>query len=476
MNVLWTAEALASAMSARISGAPARDITGVSIDSRTVAPGEAFFAIKGDRVDGHDYVTKALARGAGVAVVAAERLAAMPTGAPLMTVPDVFEALRATARAARARSTAKVIAVTGSAGKTGTKDALKLVLAREGETHASVASFNNHWGVPLSLARLPASARFGVFELGMNHAGEIEPLVKLVRPHVAIITTIEAVHLEYFSGIEAIADAKAEIFLGLERDGTAVLPRDNAQYARLAESARKTKVARVVSFGEHAEADARLLDAALKHDCSTVRANILGDEVTYKVGVPGKHLVMNSLAVLAAAKLAGADLALSALALADLDPPAGRGRRVTLEVPGGQALLIDESYNANPASMRAALEVLGQAPIGSRGRRVAVLGDMLELGTDAADLHRGLAEPLAAANVDTVYCAGPLMRELWDALPAALRGGYAETAEQLESEILTAVRAGDAIMVKGSNGSRMGPIVQALTERFRAPSAADTAV
>jgi UDP-N-acetylmuramoyl-tripeptide--D-alanyl-D-alanine ligase len=476
MNVLWTAEALASAMSARISGAPARDITGVSIDSRTVAPGEAFFAIKGDRVDGHDYVTKALARGAGVAVVAAERLAAMPTGAPLMTVPDVLEALRAAARAARARSTAKVIAVTGSAGKTGTKDALKLVLAREGETHASVASFNNHWGVPLSLARLPASARFGVFELGMNHAGEIEPLVKLVRPHVAIITTIEAVHLEYFSGIEAIADAKAEIFLGLERDGTAVLPRDNAQYARLAESARKTKVARVVSFGEHAEADARLLDAALKHDCSTVRANILGDEVTYKVGVPGKHLVMNSLAVLAAAKLAGADLALSALALADLEPPAGRGRRVTLEVPGGQALLIDESYNANPASMRAALEVLGQAPIGSRGRRVAVLGDMLELGTDAADLHRGLADPLVAANVDTVYCAGPLMRELWDALPAALRGGYAETAEQLESEILTAVRAGDAIMVKGSNGSRMGPIVQALTERFRAPSAADTAV
>jgi UDP-N-acetylmuramoyl-tripeptide--D-alanyl-D-alanine ligase len=459
-----------------LSGGRGGDITGVSIDSRTVAPGDAFFAIKGDRVDGHDYVTKALARGAGVAVIAAERLAAMPTGAPLMTVPDVLEALRAAARAARARSTAKVIAVTGSAGKTGTKDALKLVLAREGVAHASVASFNNHWGVPLSLARLPAGARFGVFELGMNHAGEIEPLVKLVRPHVAIITTIEAVHLEYFSGIEAIADAKAEIFLGLERDGTAVLPRDNAQYARLAESARKTKVARVLSFGEHADADARLLDAALKHDCSTVRANILGDEVTYKVGVPGKHLVMNSLAVLAAAKLAGADLALSALALADLEPPAGRGRRVTLEVPGGQALLIDESYNANPASMRAALEVLGQAPIGSRGRRVAVLGDMLELGTDAADLHRGLADPLVAANVDTVYCAGPLMRELWDALPAALRGGYAETAEQLESEILTAVRAGDAIMVKGSNGSRMGPIVQALTERFRAPSAADTAV
>lgn len=476
MSVLWTSDALASATGARVSGTPAREIAGISIDSRTIQPGEAFFAIKGDRVDGHDYVTKALARGAGVAVVAGEKLAAMPTGAPLLIVDDVLEALRATARAARARSGAKVIAVTGSAGKTGTKDALRLVLAREGETHASAASFNNHWGVPLSLARLPESARFGVFELGMNHAGEIEPLVKLVRPHVAIITTIEAVHLEYFSGIEAIADAKAEIFLGLEPEGAAVLPRDNPQFDRLAQAARKAKVGRVVSFGEHADADARLIDAGLKADCSTVRANILGDDVTYKVGAPGKHLAMNSLAVLAAAKLAGADLALAALALADLEPPAGRGRRLTLDVAGGSALLIDESYNANPASMRAALDVLAQAPIGKRGRRIAVLGDMLELGSDAAALHGELADAVIAASVDAVYCAGPMMRELWDALPAALRGGYAESADQLEPEVLAAVRAGDAIMVKGSNGSRMAPIVKALSERFRAPSAAGTAV
>ncbi|HEX5777709.1 MAG TPA: UDP-N-acetylmuramoylalanyl-D-glutamyl-2,6-diaminopimelate--D-alanyl-D-alanine ligase [Xanthobacteraceae bacterium] len=476
MSVLWTSEALARAMGARVSGAPSHEIKGVSIDSRTIEPGAAFFAIKGDRVDGHDYVTKALARGAGVAVIAAERLAAMPTGAPLLIVEDVLEALRAAARAARARSGAKVIAVTGSAGKTGTKDALKLVLAREGETHASVASFNNHWGVPLSLARLPESARFAVFELGMNHAGEIEPLVKLVRPHVAIITTIEAVHLEYFSGIEAIADAKAEIFLGLEPDGAAVLPRDNPQFARLAEAARKAKVARIVSFGEHPEAGARSIDAGLKADCSTVQARILGDDVTYKVGAAGRHLVMNSLAVLAAAKLVGADLALSALALADLVPPTGRGRRLTLDVGDGDALLIDESYNANPASMRAALDVLAQAPIGKRGRRVAVLGDMLELGPDAAELHRGLAEAVTNAKVDTVYCAGPLMHELWDALPAALRGGYAESADLLEPEVVASVRAGDAIMVKGSNGSRMGPIVRALAERFRAPSAAGTAV
>jgi len=476
MSVLWTLDALASATGARMSGSPVREIKGISIDSRTIEAGEVFFAIKGDRVDGHDYVTKALARGAGVAVIASERLSAMPTGAPLLIVEDVLEALRAAARAARARSSAKVIAVTGSAGKTGTKDALKLVLTREGETHASVASFNNHWGVPLSLSRLPESARFAVFELGMNHAGEIEPLVKLVRPHVAIVTTIEAVHLEHFSGVEAIADAKAEIFLGLEPGGAAVLPRDNAQFDRLAGAARKAKVGRVVSFGEHPDADARLIDTGLKADCSTVQARILGDEVTYKVGAPGRHLVMNSLAVLAAAKLAGADLALAALALADLVPPSGRGRRLTLEVVDGSALLIDESYNANPASMRAALEVLAQAPIGKRGRRVAVLGDMLELGPDAVELHRGLAEAVISAQVDTVYCAGPLMRELWDALPAALRGGYAESADLLEPEVLAAVRAGDAIMVKGSNGSRMGPIVKALSERFRAPSAADTAV
>jgi UDP-N-acetylmuramoyl-tripeptide--D-alanyl-D-alanine ligase len=473
MSALWTLDEFAKATSARIGGSPRAEFSGVSIDSRTLNAGEAFFAIKGDRVDGHDYVASALARQAAIAVVAEAKLPAMPTGAPLAVVPDVLEALRTLGRAARARSNASVIAVTGSAGKTGTKDALRLVLAGEGPTHASTASFNNHWGVPLSLSRLPADARFAVFELGMNHAGEIEPLTKLVRPHIAIVTTIEAVHLEYFSGLEAIADAKAEIFLGLEPEGAAVLPRDNAQFERLARAARAAKVARIVSFGEHGEAEARLLDMALKPDCSTVRADILGDEVTYKLGVPGRHLVLNSLAVLAAARLAGADLAMAAVALAGLVPPSGRGRRLKLEVGGGEALLIDESYNANPASMRAALDVLGQADIGSRGRRIAVLGDMLELGPNAPELHRRLAEAVDETKVDLVFCAGPSMRELWNALPAAARGGYAESAAELEPEVVAALRAGDAIMVKGSNGSRMGRIVQTLSERFRAPTAVD---
>ena len=473
MSALWTLDALKVATAARLSGEPAREFGGVSIDSRTIAPGDVFFAIKGDRVDGHDYVGNALARGAALAVIADEKLAVMPTSAPLVIVPDVLDALRALARAARVRSQAKVIAVTGSAGKTGTKDALALALAREGETHASTASFNNHWGVPLSLARLSETARFAVFELGMNHAGEIEPLAKLVRPHVALVTTIEAVHLEFFKDIEAITDAKAEIFLGVEPEGAAILPRDNPQYARLADAARKAQVGRIVGFGEHKDAEARLLDVALIADCSTVRAHILGDDVDYKVGAPGKHLVLNSLAVLAAVKLAGADLAIAALALAGLVPPTGRGRRIELDLGSGKALLIDESYNANPASMRAALEVLGQAPIGRRGRRIAVLGDMLELGPDAADLHRGLFDAVGAARIDLVFCAGPLMRELWDALPSVVRGGYAETAAELPSELIAAVRVGDAIMVKGSNGSRMGPVVQALMERFHAPAAAN---
>jgi UDP-N-acetylmuramoyl-tripeptide--D-alanyl-D-alanine ligase len=365
------------------------------------------------------------------------------------------------------RADAKVIGVTGSVGKTGTKEALRLALSRSGETHASVASYNNHWGVPLSLARCPASARYAVFEMGMNHAGEIEPLTRLVRPHVAIVTTVAPVHLEFFGSLEAIADAKAEIFSGVERGGAAVINRDNAQFARLADAAGRAGVERIVSFGEHAKADARLLKCALQSDSSTVQARILGADVTYKLGAPGRHVVLNSLAVLAAVSLAGADLALAALALADIKPPVGRGARSTLNLAGGTALLIDESYNANPASMGAALALLGQADIGLRGRRIAVLGDMLELGPRGADLHRELCQSVQASGVDLVFCCGPLMRALWEALPSERRGGYAESSAALESSLLAAIGAGDAVMVKGSLGSRMGLLVKAL-ERLSA--------
>jgi UDP-N-acetylmuramoyl-tripeptide--D-alanyl-D-alanine ligase len=472
---LWTVDAIAAATRAERSGPLPEAITGISIDSRTVKAGEAFFAIKGDSLDGHDFVAAALKQGAVLAVVARQRRDAYGGDAPLIVVDDVLEALRDLAGAARARSSAKIIAVTGSVGKTSTKEALALALTASGETHASAASFNNHWGVPLSLARMAETARYGVFEIGMNHAGEIAPLVRMARPHVAIVTAVEPVHLEFFASVAAIADAKAEIFLGLEPGGAAVINRDNANFARLRQRAQEAGVKTIVSFGEHARAEARLLKCALHPDCSTVEAKILGVPVTYKVGAPGRHLVMNSLAVLAAASLVGADLARAALALAQQAPAAGRGTRLTLELPDGPALVIDESYNANPTSMRAALALLGQARLGPGGRRIAVLGDMLELGPTGADLHRGLADAILHNCVDLVYCAGPLMAALWQALPSPRRGGYADTAAALEPQVVAAVRAGDALMVKASAGSRMGPVVKALVRRHSVPTASEPA-
>ena len=472
---LWTAEAMAAAMHADRQGALPTVITGVSIDTRTVAPGEAFFAIKGDSRDGHDFVKAALAAGA-IAVVARERRAQFAVDAPLLVVDDVLEGLRDLGRAARRRSAARIVAVTGSVGKTSTKEALRLALSADGKTHASVASYNNHWGVPLTLARFPASAKYGVFEIGMNHAGEIAPLAQMVRPHVAIVTTVEPVHLEYFGSVEAIADAKAEIFTGLEPQGVAVLNRDNAQFARLAAAAKAAGVARIVSFGEAEEADVRARRVHLHPAGSVVDAVVLGEEITYKLGAPGRHQVANSLAVLAAVVLSGADLALAALTLAQLQPPVGRGARLSLMMPeGGTALLIDESYNANPASMRAAIALLGQASVGLRGRRIAVLGDMLELGPQSEALHAGLAAALVEADIDLVFCAGPMMHALFEALPSTRRGGYAETAARLESVLASLLRAGDAVMVKGSLGSKMGPVVKALTRAFPVSAAAEDA-
>ena len=415
----------------------------------------------GDR-DGHQFVTAALAGKAGLAVVAADRRDQFPADAPLLVVPDVLAALRDLAGAARLRTHAKVIGVTGSVGKTSTKEALRLALAKDGETHASVASYNNHWGVPLSLARCPASARYVVLEMGMNHAGEIAPLSRLARPDVVLITTIAPVHLEFFGSLTKIADAKAEIFLGLKWDGVAILNRDIPQFAHLQRHASEAGVSRVVSFGEHAKADARLIKCALQPHCSTVQADILGTGLTYKIGAPGRHMVLNSLAVLAVAALVGADLALAALALAELKAISGRGAPIDLDLPGGHALVIDESYNANPASVDAALALLGQAPVGTQGRRIAVLGDMLELGPQGKALHRGLVAPVEANSVDLVFCCGPLMHSLWQALPASRRGGYAEDSAALEAQVVPAIRAGDVVMVKGSLGSRMAPIVKAL--------------
>jgi UDP-N-acetylmuramoyl-tripeptide--D-alanyl-D-alanine ligase len=470
---LWTFDALVASTGGRSIGARPDAVTGISIDSRTIASGDAFFAIKGDTHDGHDFVSTALARGASTAVVAESRLAGLGRNRGSLTiVADVLDALRRLGIASRARSRAGIAAVTGSVGKTTTKEMLAAALAAEAPTHSSPASFNNHWGVPLTLARMPESARYGVFEIGMNHAGEIEPLVKMVRPHVAVITTVDPVHLEFFSDVKAIARAKAEIFLGVEKGGAAVLNRDNPHFSLLAKLAEEAGVERIVGFGEHKKADLRLETLKLKENCSCVSASILGEPVSYKLGAPGRHLVQNSLAVLGAVSLLGGDLARAMLVLAGLHAGRGRGERHTLRLRAGTATLIDESYNANPASMRAAIALLGQTQPGKNGRRIAVLGDMRELGKDATKLHAGLASPLVEAGVDTVFAAGPLMGALWDKLPGEMRGTYAASAAELEPALVKALAEGDVIMVKGSNASRMGPLVESLKARFALVKAA----
>ncbi|MBY0611478.1 MAG: UDP-N-acetylmuramoylalanyl-D-glutamyl-2,6-diaminopimelate--D-alanyl-D-alanine ligase [Beijerinckiaceae bacterium] len=467
-SALWTGEALQHIPDVRIAGVMPAAISGVSIDTRTLQPGDLFVAIKGDRLDGHDYVERAFEAGATVALIAEDQSARFSgkfadVGA-LMMVPDPLAALQALGRAARTRMAGRVLAVTGSVGKTSTKEAMLHILSKQGRTHASVASYNNHWGVPLTLARMPQDSDFGIFEIGMSAGGEITPLTKMVRPHVALITAVEAVHLASFSGVEGIADAKAEIFLGLEPGGTAILPRDNPHYERLLRHAREAGAAHIVTFGEHAEADARLVDVALQPGFSSVEALINGKPIIYRLGAPGRHMVLNSLAILAAVEALGADLAQAGLALASFAPAVGRGSRATLKIKTGSFVLLDESYNANPASMKAAFDVLGRAATSGKGRRIAVLGDMLELGPQAEMLHRNLLEPLKSSGIDLVFACGPLMKALFDALPAALQGGYALNSEALEQSVSSQVQPGDVVMVKGSNGSKMGLIVKSLKE------------
>ena len=457
---LWTAKDFLAATGGEATG-KLPDVTGISIDTRTLEPGDAFFAIRGERLDGHDYVKAALEKGASCAVIEAGRAAEFADAGCVIGVPDVLNALEDAGKAARARSGAKIIGVTGSVGKTGTKEALRLVLAPSGEVYASAASHNNHWGVPLSLSRFPTSAQFGVFEMGMNAPGEIGPLSRMVRPQISIITTVEPVHIGFFKSVEQIADAKAEIFEGTEPGGTAVLNRDNAQYKRLKKAAKGAGL-KIVSFGEHEKADVRLAECICQPDFSAVTADILGDLVTYKIGAPGRHLVQNSLAVMAAVKLTGGDLARAALAYSGLHAPKGRGARMKIGDERCPALLIDESYNANPASMRAAIANLALAPVEAGGRRVAVLGDMLELGPDEGALHAAIADHPAMAAIHTVHCVGPRMRALWDALPAHKRGDWRATAKEMAEAAHHIADAGDVVLVKGSKGSKVSIVVDAL--------------
>lgn len=456
---LWTAEEVAQATGGRLTGDWAA--MGVSIDSRTLETGDLFVALKGPSFDGHDYAGKAIKAGAAAAMVH-RRADGIDESDPLIIVDDSFAALWRLGTAARERSHARLIAVTGSVGKTGTKEALRLCLEPQGLTSASVGSFNNHWGVPLSLARMQRDADYGIFELGMNHAGEISELTALVRPHVSIITNIEPAHLGNFDSITGIADAKAEIFEGMDANGCAVLNRDNALFHHLRDKAEAAGLSRIITFGRHQEADARLIEESLHATCSGVKAVIRGVELDYCIAMPGAHWVMNSLAVLAAIGAAGADMTAAAAQLANLRPLKGRGERHSIETQGGSFKLIDDSYNANPTSMRASLEVLGRSSLGENGRRIAVLGDMLELGDQSAEMHASLAAPLQENGVDLVFTCGPDMAALHEALPKTLRGAHAEDSKALAGAVVQAVKPGDSVLVKGSLGSRMALVIDAL--------------
>lgn len=449
---IWTLESLAAAAEGRLVGAaPGTPVGGISIDTRTLQPGDAYFAIKGVSMDGHQFVPAALEKGAAAAVVNHG-----DTAPAIVVEGDVLGALARVGVAARGRlrPDVPVVGVTGSVGKTGTKEMLRLAFGPG--THAADASYNNHWGVPLTLARTPAEASAGIYEIGMNHAGEITPLTKMVRPTIAIITTVAAVHLEFFPSVEAIADAKAEIFAGLEPGGTAILPADNPHFARLL-AAAEAAGARILTFGGE-EADVRLVS----FDAQTGRAMaaVLGTQVAFTIH-GGAHIARNALAVLAALHAAGRPL-VDIAALEAWQAPKGRGRRVTMTVGEGEIVVLDEAYNANPSSMGAAIRMLGETPA---KRRIAILGDMLELGPTSPELHRGLVPFLVEADARIVHTVGPMMMHLAESLPVERRGIHAVNAEDFVTA-LPALEPGDAVLVKGSNAMGLSRVVDAIEVRY----------
>jgi len=454
MSPLWTAAEIAEATSGAAQGD--FDVCGATFDSREVGPGDLFIALKGEATDGHRFVDQAFAAGASGALVSE------PVSHPHVRARDTVQALNDLARASRARMSGRVVGITGSVGKTGTKEALFAALERSapGRTHRSVKSYNNHTGVPLSLARMPRGARYGVLEMGMNHKGELSALTRLVRPHVAIVTEIAPAHRAFFSSDAAIAEAKGEIFEGLEPDGIAIVPFDSPHRDRLIGAARG-HAARILTFGTGEGADARAAYVVRgPRGGSMVTAQLPGAALSYTISQPGAHWVANSLAVLLAVQAVGGDLGQAGLALADLGGLKGRGARHLLALEGGEALLIDESYNANPASMAATLKVLGEEEVS--GRRIAVLGSMRELGPDSDDFHAGLAGPLEDAHVDYAILVGPEMEALAKALGGLVKMAHVPDAAAAIPLARNAIGPGDALLVKGSNSVGLAALVDAL--------------
>jgi UDP-N-acetylmuramoyl-tripeptide--D-alanyl-D-alanine ligase len=465
--VLWTREALSALFQTQNPLLPAF-FYGISIDTRTLSPGDLFFALSGLHRDGHEFVEKAFASGAGAAVVARAHAASCALHGPVFVVDDTLVALQNLGRASRLRSRAKIAAITGSVGKTSTKEMLRLALNAccPGGVHASQDSYNNHWGVPLSLGRMPAESTFGIFELGMSAPGEIAALTALVRPHVALLTRIAPAHLAFFPSIEAIADAKGEIFQGVEEGGAAVLNRDDPYYERLKNHALENSVGRILTYGIARSADLCVEEMHATSYEVRVHARLFGESVCYSIPHVGKTVAFNSLAVVLAAYALGADVQTAGRGLSAYQPPGGRGCVSQRKLPqGGGFFLIDESYNANPVSMAAAFEALASRA-GTQGRRIAVLADMLELGTKSEILHRNLVESLVNCGIDYVFAAGPSMEALWEALPKEKRGFYGATVEALEEPLCEALLPGDWVVVKGSNSTGISKVVRALTKRF----------
>jgi len=458
VSALWTSAEVARALSPLAMPSPF-EATGVTFDSRAVGKGDLFFALAGESTDGHGFVADALSRGAAAAVVSRDVAGAEGR---VVKVADTMKALVALGHAGRERSAARIASVTGSVGKTSTKDALRAMLSAQAKTEASAASYNNQVGVPISLARLPAEARYGVFEIGMNHPGEIEPLARQVAAHVGVITNVEAAHIGHMGSEEAIADEKACLFAGMRAVAVAVLNRDNRHYERLAGHARRFGVNRIVGFGRNAAAEARLLACRLQDSGSDVEALIHGQRIEYRLGAAGEHWVLNSIAALAVVEALGADVAKAAASLAGVKASPGRGARRWLKFGSGTVELLDESYNANPASVRAMLAVLARTEPAPGGRRLLAMGDMRELGDHADDLHAGLADAVAASGATQVFLCGPHMKALWQRLAAAQKGVHRPDSAALAGEVASALRAGDVIAIKGSLGSKMKNVVDAV--------------
>jgi len=493
MDDLWTVGEIVAAVNGHIDGVvdgravssieglANQGINSVSIDSRTLDNAALYIAIQGVSQDGHLYVRSAFEAGAKACLVSKDFkldgsegadgfVGADGSGGILIRVEDTFKALQDLGVASRKRCSGKIIAVTGSAGKTGTKEALRVMFEEFGRTHASVKSFNNHWGVPLTLARMPRDCEFGIFEVGMNHAGEISKLSKLIQPHVALITTVAPAHIGHFANEEEIADAKAEILDGLVDGGSVLLPADNRHFERLKQAAGQAKVQNIYSFGKTTGANVKLISAEFGSEQSEVHATCFDEAIDFTVSIPGEHIALNFLGALGCLKLTDCDVSQGGSVLSELVAPPGRGVRHQLHLENdgsSKVLLIDESYNANPPSMEIALKNLSALKDNTYCRRIAVLGDMLELGKHSDFYHREIAPLIVSLNVDLVFASGEMMSHMFNELPQVKKGAFALVSKDLIVPLEESLQSGDVVMIKGSLGSDMGSVVTALCEKYK---------